>query len=274
MDKIYVEDLEVYAYHGVLKEEKAIGQKFLISLELSLDLKKAGTFDDLNSTVNYAELCWSIEEEFKREKYDLIERAAEQLANFILNKYEIVEGVKVCLKKPWAPIGKPVKYAAVEVSRRWHKAYIALGSNMGDKKANLDNAITKIDSTLKTKVLKVSNYYETSPVGYLEQDDFLNAAIMVKTLLEPKELIELLLSIELNLKRERTIKWGPRTIDLDVLLYDDLITCDEDIIIPHPRMHERAFVLKPLNDIAPYIIHPLKNERICSLLNGLSKENN
>jgi dihydroneopterin aldolase/2-amino-4-hydroxy-6-hydroxymethyldihydropteridine diphosphokinase len=177
----------------------------------------------------------------------------------------------VLIKKPWAPIGKPLDYAAVEIERKWHKAFIALGSNLGDKEKNLTDAIEIINSK-DTKVLSKSKFYETKPVGYLDQDNFINAAIKVKTLLTPKQLIKKLLNIELELKRERVIRWGPRTIDLDVLLYDDLVTSMEEIIIPHPRMHERAFVLEPLADIAAYEIHPLLRKRIINLLDELPKE--
>lgn len=271
MDKIYIRDLEVYAYHGVNSEEKAMGQRFLISLELSLDLREAGKSDDLNSTINYAELCHLVEEEFKSFKYDLIERAAEALAEFILLKYEKVEKVKVQLKKPWAPIGKPLKYAAVEIERGWHRVYIALGSNLGDKKENIDKAINEINSLKTCHLIKISKFYETKPVGYLEQEDFLNCAIKIKTLLSPKELIKELLRIESELKRERIIRWGPRTIDLDIIFYDDIITSSDDIIIPHPRMHERLFVLKPLCDIAPYIVHPIIGKRVITLMEEAAK---
>lgn len=272
MDKINIKDLEVYAYHGVNFEEKTMGQKFYISLVLSLDLREAGRSDDLNATVNYAELCHVVEEEFKAYKYDLIEKAAEYLAEFLLLKYEKLEKINVCIKKPWAPIGKPLKYVAVEIERAWHRAYIALGSNLGNKEDNIEKAINKIKSLNTCKLLKTSKIYKTKPVGYLEQDDFLNCVIEVKTLLLPSELMKELLAIEKELKRERIIRWGPRTIDLDVILYDDIVTSSDDIVIPHPRMHERLFVLKPLSDIAPYVVHPLIRKRIITLMEELSKE--
>ncbi|SKA87634.1 dihydroneopterin aldolase / 2-amino-4-hydroxy-6-hydroxymethyldihydropteridine diphosphokinase [Clostridium sp. USBA 49] len=273
MDKIYIKDLEVYAFHGVNKEEKNMGQKFLISIEISLSLREAGKTDNLNATVNYAKLCHDIEREFTKESYNLIEKSAEALANFILLNYYQAEGVKVLVKKPWAPIGKSLDYAAVEIERYWHKAYIGLGSNMGDKEENIKKALEYIN-TDKCRVEKVSNIYNTKPVGYLDQDEFLNCAAEIKTLLTPEELIRFLLNIEKELKRERIIKWGPRTIDLDVLLYDDIITSSEEITVPHPRMHERLFVLKPLSDIAPYLIHPILNKRIISLEEELSKVQN
>lgn len=272
MDKIYIKNLEIFANHGVLDEEKKLGQKFIISLELSLSLRQAAIHGNLNETVNYAKLCCEIETEFKKEKYDLIETAAEKIAEFILLNYEIVENIKVLLKKPWAPIGKPVEYAAVEIERKRHIVYIGIGSNMGDKEKNLRDAIELINSNISNKVTKESKFYVTKPVGYLEQDDFINCAIEIKTLFQPGELMDFLLDVENQLKRERVIRWGPRTIDLDILLYDDLICSNEHTIIPHPRMAERLFVIKPLCDIAPYVVHPILNKRIRDIEVNLSEK--
>lgn len=272
MDKILIKDLEVYAYHGVNIEEKNLGQKYLISLELYMDLKEAGKKDDLNSTVNYGDLCIEVEKLFKSERYDLIEAAAESVANFILTKYDKVQRVKVKLKKPSAPIPCSLDYAAVEIDRTWHIAYIGLGSNLGDKKKNLKDAIEEIKESKFNKITKTSEIYETKPVGYTDQDNFLNCAIEIKTLLTPIELIQFLLEAEKKLKRERIVRWGPRTIDLDVLLYDNIITSVEEIVIPHPRMHERLFVLEPLSKIAPYIMHPIINKRIIELRDEIAEK--
>ncbi len=270
MDKMIIQDLEIYAFHGVNQEEKNMGQKFLISVELDVDLLEPGQSDDLTTTINYAKLCHELENEFLKQKYHLIERAAHKLCERILFNYPQVQRLKLTLKKPWAPIGKAIDYAAVQLERGWHIAYVALGSNLGDKESNVKQAIEKIQQSPYNQVLKTSKWYETEPVGYLDQDHFMNGAIEVKTLLTPKELIQFLLRIEKELGRERTIPNGPRTIDLDVLLYDDEITAFEEIIVPHPRMHERAFVLMPLNDIAPYKMHPILSQRICQLLTNIS----
>lgn len=271
MDKILIKDLELFAYHGVLKEEKKLGQKFSLSLELNLHLRNAGTSDDLNKTVNYAELCERVEAQFKKEKYDLIEAAGEKIAEYILINYPIIKSVKLTLKKPWAPILKPVNYVSVQIERSWHTAYIAIGSNLGNKERNLNEALNLINENPLCHVNKVSNFYKTAPVGYLDQDDFLNGAAEIKTLMAPSELMNFLLEIEKELKRERKIHWGPRTIDLDIILYDDIVTEDEHIIIPHPRMQERLFVLEPLCDIAPYKIHPLLNKRVLDIKNEIKE---
>jgi len=276
MDKIFIKDLQVYGYHGVNKEEKKMGQRFLISLELYMDLRVPGKSDNLNQTVNYAELCEKVEDKFIEEKFDLIEAAAESIAEFILVSFSLIAGVKVNIKKPWAPIGKPLDFAGVEITRFWHVAYVGIGSNMGDREKNILSAIEKIGINVskETLITKVSNIYETSPVGFSDQGDFLNCAIQIKTLLKPEELLVELLKIEEELKRKRTIKWGPRTIDLDVLLFDDEILSTENLIVPHPRMHERLFVLQPLCDLAPYKLHPILRKRIIELKESLIRTEN
>ena len=165
-----------------------------------------------------------------------------------------------------APIGRHLDYAAVEINKKRHVAYIAIGSNIGNKEENLNNAIKKINETEGIKVSKISSFIKTEPWGNENQDEFLNGALKLETYLTPKELMSELLRIESELGRVREIKWGPRVIDLDIILFDDIISNDEFVIIPHPLMHLRDFVLKPLNEIAQYALHPLKNKRIFELV--------
>lgn len=271
MDKIYLNNLEIFAYHGVFEEEKKLGQKFILSLELNLDLREAGVTGDLTKSVHYGELCHGVEKVFTKQSYDLIEMAAEKVAEFVLTEYPLVQGVKVTLKKPWAPIMRHLEYAAIEINRKWHKAFISFGSNMGDKEANINNAIELIKKSNHTKVVKVSSFIKTEPWGYVDQEEFINGAMEIRTMLSPIELVEFLLSVEQELKRERIIKWGPRTIDLDVILYDDVISTDERIILPHPRMEQRLFVLEPLAEIAPYEVHPIFRRRIIDLKEDVEK---
>lgn len=272
MDKIIVKDLEVYAFHGVLAEEKRLGQKFIVSLELSVDLQNAAENDKLELTVNYARLCEDTEDFLQKHTFDLIEAAAHHLAVYILEKYTLIEKVKVFIKKPSAPLRNKIKYVATEVERGWIKAFIGIGSNLGDKHKNIENAISILGSKNTTKVTAVSKMYLTKPVGYTDQEDFINGAIEIRTLLAPHQLLDFLLSIEKHLKRERTIHWGPRTIDLDILLYGNQLISDERLVVPHPRMHKRLFAVKPMCDIAPYILHPLLGKRMLELKEQLEKE--
>ncbi|MCX7920785.1 MAG: 2-amino-4-hydroxy-6-hydroxymethyldihydropteridine diphosphokinase [Clostridia bacterium] len=130
-----------------------------------------------------------------------------------------------------------------------HSVFLALGSNMGDRAESLRKAIESVGNVSKTRVIKVSDIYETEPVGYTDQASFLNMAIYIETALEPEELLAELQEIELAMKRTREIHWGPRTIDIDILLYGEKTVSLPHLTIPHPRMFERAFVLVPLRDV-------------------------
>ena len=271
MDKLYLKNVEIFANHGVFEEEKMLGQKFILDLEVSVDLKEAAVTGDLSKSINYGELCHEIERLFKEKTYDLIESAAERIADYILAEYSNAKAVKLMLKKPWAPIGRHLDYAAVEIQRSIHTAYLSIGSNMDGKDKNLTEAIEKINELNGVKVTKKSDFIITKPWGNLNQDDFLNAALEIKTTLSPKELIHELLNIENLMKRVRTEKWGPRVIDLDVIFYDDIISDDPEITLPHPLMEDREFVLKPLSQIAPNKVHPLLKKRVFRLLEDINK---
>lgn len=265
MDKITIKNLEVFAHHGVLKEENILGQKFLITAVIEADIRSAGLHDAIGQTIDYAEACHRITQCVTGKTYKLIESVAEQVAQMLLTSYEPVRRITVEVAKPWAPIMLPLEAVSVTVQRSWHTAYIGLGSNMGDKKGHIESALKLLKADEMTRVRAVSSYYETAPVGGVEQDDFLNAAAEIETLRTPKELLSLIGDIEKAGKRERTVHWGPRTIDLDILLYDNCIVDEEDLHIPHLEMAKRAFVLEPLNEIAPYAIHPVLGKRVCEL---------
>ena len=151
-------------------------------------------------------------------------------------------------------------------------AAIALGSNLGDREANLRAAIVYLAEL--GPVTAVSSFYETAPVGYLDQPRFLNAAALLTTALPPLELLRALLAIEKKLGRDRsaTLPKGPRTLDLDLLLYDDLILETDELTLPHPAMHERRFVLAPLAEIAPHRQHPLLHQSMQQLLDQLRNQ--
>ncbi|WP_336824267.1 2-amino-4-hydroxy-6-hydroxymethyldihydropteridine diphosphokinase [Sporosarcina sp. USHLN248] len=135
-------------------------------------------------------------------------------------------------------------------------AYLSIGSNIGDRYEHLKEAVHALHSNEKIEVADVSSIYETSPVGYIDQADFLNLAVCVNTELKVQELLKVCQQIENGLGRVREIRWGPRTVDLDILLYNNDNIETENLVVPHPRMHERAFVLVPLLEIAPGISHP------------------
>ncbi len=148
--------------------------------------------------------------------------------------------------------------------------YLGIGSNLGDRKANLQEAVKMLNAYESISVAEVSSFYETEPVGYEKQGMFLNGALSCKATLDPYEFLKFTQEIENNLKRVKTIRWGPRTIDVDILLYGNLELTDiPRLIIPHPRMTEREFVLLPLAEIAPEVIHPPTGKSIKQLLKEL-----
>jgi 2-amino-4-hydroxy-6-hydroxymethyldihydropteridine diphosphokinase len=134
------------------------------------------------------------------------------------------------------------------------RAYLALGSNLGDRAAHLQGAIDALATADEVRVAAVSRVYDTAPVGGPPQDAFLNAVVAIDTDLAPHALLALAQQIERDARRVRAERWGPRTLDVDVLLFDDLALDDPDLIIPHPRMWERGFVLAPLRDVAPGLV--------------------
>ena len=218
MDKIRIENLEIFAKHGVFPEENFLGQKFVLSAVLHTDTRKAGLTDELSYSVHYGEVSHLIKKVVEENTWKLLETVAEATAKAILLSYPMVSQVDLTIKKPWAPIGLPLDTVSVEISRGWHTAYIALGSNMGDKEKYLNEAVEKLQQPSDCQVLKVSDFLVTAPYGGVEQDDFLNGALALKTLLTPQELLERLHEIEQEAHRERLIHWGPRTLDLDILL--------------------------------------------------------
>jgi 2-amino-4-hydroxy-6-hydroxymethyldihydropteridine diphosphokinase len=131
------------------------------------------------------------------------------------------------------------------------RAYLGLGSNLGDRLGHLQRAVDALEATAGVTVVAVSSVYETAPVGGPEQDDFLNAVVAVDTDRSPSDLLTVAMEVEQLEARVRTVRWGPRTLDVDILLYGDERVSTPDLEIPHPRMHERAFVLAPLHDVAP-----------------------
>lgn len=147
--------------------------------------------------------------------------------------------------------------------------YLSLGSNLGDRQAYLKAALKGLEELPETILVAVSNFYQTPAWGKTDQDDFLNLCVHIKTQLAPQELLAHTQSLELKLGRERHEHWGPRTIDIDVLLMGDLIIDEPNLKVPHPYMDQRAFVLLPLADLAPELKHPLLLKTIAELLEPL-----
>lgn len=272
MDKIVIKDLEIYAHHGVLPEEKRDGQTFYVSAELMLDLHPAGMMDDLKQTVNYALVCEDIRRIMQDETYDLIETAAEAIAEGILLSYSEIKSVHIIVSKPHAPIPMSFDTVCVDILRKRHVVYLGIGSNLGDKEGYLDFAVDELNKDDHVQVTKVSSYIVTEPYGDVEQDDFLNGCLEIETLYSPQDLLAVINAIEQGAGRKRMIHWGPRTLDIDILLYDRELVMEENLKVPHVEMAKRSFVLEPLAEIAPYAYHPGYNKTVLELLEELNQK--
>lgn len=270
-DEIRIEKLEVYAYHGVYPEERKRGQIFLVNTVLYTDTHRAGTEDKVELSTDYGAVSMFIDRWMKENTCHTLEAVAGNLAREILLNFDLISALDLEILKPEAPIPLTFGCVSVKIHRSWHKAYLSVGSNMGDRKKYLEDGIEALKAHPLIKQVKVSELIETAPYGGVEQADFLNAAIGLETLMEPEELLEALHNIENSAGRERILRWGPRTLDLDILFFDRLVYESDTLVIPHPDLHNREFVLKPLSTIAPNYRHPLLGMTVSQELAELEK---
>ncbi|MDR6863684.1 2-amino-4-hydroxy-6-hydroxymethyldihydropteridine diphosphokinase [Phycicoccus sp. 3266] len=248
-DQIVLKGISARGHHGVLDFEKRDGQVFVVDVTMDVDLAPAGSSDDLADTVNYAEVAADVVALVEGEPLELIEALAARIADRVLAR-PLVEAVEVTVHKPEAPVGVPFTDVQVVVSReRCTPVVVALGSNVGDSVDTLQDAAVALHGLLD--VTAVSRLVETDPVGGPEQPAYLNAVVTGTTHLAPSSLLAGLHDIEREHGRTREVRWGPRTLDLDLVQYGDPVF-DTDVVmdsatltLPHPRAHERAFVLVP-----------------------------
>lgn len=266
MDRIKIQELKVFAHHGVFDFEKAQGQNFFVNATLFLPLQKAGRIDALEETVNYAAVCDDIVNEMQGKNYDLIEAAAEAVCVCLLNKYPRLQQVDLEIRKPEAPLDADFSSVSVYISRKRHRTYIAFGANLGDPLAQISAAKEAINADASCKILRSSEIIKTTPYGGVEQDDFYNGVWETETYLEPEELLDFLHRVEQTQGRVRDVVWGPRTLDLDILLFDRLVYESERLFIPHRDMKNRDFVLEPLASLTPDFCHPVTGQTIKEML--------
>lgn len=262
MDKVIVKNLKIKTCHGVNDFEKREPQPFLFSAEVDCDFYPAAAEDDLGGTVNYSSVCKELAAVASCGPYNLIETLAYRCAQAVLEKFPQATGVTVRVDKPRAPVKAKFKTVAAVCTLKKTTAYLSLGSSMGDKKAYLDFAVRELGATRGIELKKVSAYVQSAPYGGVAKNTFLNACAEIQTYLPPRALLKELQRVETEGERTRELKWGDRTLDIDIIFYGDSVISEEGLIVPHPDYRNREFVLAPLAEIAPFFVCPLSHMRI------------
>lgn len=270
LDEIRIRGLRIFAHHGVYEEETRLGQTFVVNATLFASTRKGGLNDSLEDTVSYADVCQFLTAYLQQNTWKLLEAAAEHACRALLLRFPLLRQVELELEKPSAPIPLPFDSVSVCIRRAWRQAFVALGSNLGDKQGHLDGAVLALKNDPCIRIKQVSPYLVTKPYGNVAQDDFLNAAMEIETLYTPEALLDVLHTVEQAAKRERLIHWGPRTLDLDILFYEDTVQDSDTLTLPHPDLQNRDFVLRPMVDLAPHFVHPLLHQTMEQLLKALT----
>lgn len=253
-DRVRVNGLRLMALVGVLPHEREATQPIQVDIDMEVDLMEAGITDNLHDSADYGAVAQAVAEVVRLSHDLLLERLVARIAERIL-QFDHVEAVEVTLTKLRPPIPEDLDSTSVRISRTRvdmkvparHRAIIALGSNLGDRVAYLRFGLERLSN-----VVAQSQVFETDPVGGPDnQGPYLNMVAVIDTDLDPYALLRRLLQIEAEAHRVRKVRWGPRTLDLDLLFYDDVTIESGELTVPHPRIAERRFVLEPLSEVAP-----------------------
>lgn len=278
MFKILIKNLKLYGYHGVREHEKKDGQYFLFNIEITIKDSDYNGRDDLKNTLSYSDVIREVKKINKSEKFDLLETFSQVLTNRIMEMSGLVKKVMVRIEKPSPPIEEELDVVGVEYTLDKddcrsietgdsksnntensrvddvNEAYLSLGSNMGDREANLKKALKLLDNNPEITIIKTSSIYETEPMYVKDQKSFYNlvAKASIESSIGPFELLGSIKRIEYDLGRKKSgVRYGPRPIDIDILYFGDEKIESEILEIPHPKIGERKFVLLPLSEIAP-----------------------
>jgi dihydroneopterin aldolase/2-amino-4-hydroxy-6-hydroxymethyldihydropteridine diphosphokinase len=261
-DRIRLDGLRGRGHHGVFDHERREGQEFVVDVELAVDLGPAGRTDDLADTVDYGAIGAAALARIEGEPVDLLERVAELVAHDAL-AHPGVDEVTVTIHKPQAPVGVPFGDVTVAVtrSRAPVPVVIAVGANLPRGAAPPEETVREAVEALArhpaVTVVAVSALHDTDPVGGPEQPTYVNGVVTARTSLSPTSLLRELHAVEAAFDRRRGVRWGARTLDLDLVQYGDPasgtdVTCERPhLTLPHPRAHERAFVLVPWLEADP-----------------------
>lgn len=263
LDEIRLVGLCAHGRHGVYDDERARGQEFLADVVLHLDTRAAG--DDIARTVHYGEVAEDVVAVLAGWPADLLETVATRIAAAVLAR-PAVEAVDVTVHKPHAPITVPFTDVELRIHREraelpalTSEVVLALGANLGDPVATVREATAALRRHPEVDVVGVSPLARTSPVlapGQAPQPDYVNAVVVARTALPAEAVLALAHDLETAHGRERTERWGARTLDVDVIAYGDRVSDDPALTLPHPRAHERGFVLLPWAAVAPGAVLP------------------
>lgn len=270
-DFIKVTNMKVFAYHGVLEEEKKNGQDFFLNAKVYVDMRKAGLTDKLEDTINYDSVCIFLAEVFAEKVFDTIEAAAEYTLQEIIVNFPTIQAMELEVRKPHAPLTYVPEDISVTIYREWHTVYLSFGSNVGNPTGHINEAISMLKNPYAIRNVKRSELFVTKPYGPVEQNDFVNGCLEMETYMDPEELVEYIHEIEDYFERDRSIHWGPRPIDLDIVFYDDEIYNSKALTIPHADMENRMFVLEPLSQLCPGKRHPVWGKTVAQLKKELSE---
>ena len=270
---VRIKDLSVYAYNGVNPEEQALGQIFLISAELHTDMNDIISDDDIEHTVNYSSVSKFIYKWMTEHSFQLIERVAYHLCREILLRFQGVKAVTLEVKKPNAPIrGMHFDYVSVQKEMAWHEVYLSLGSNNDNARDILGQALKAVKTHPDFRGVVCSDEISTPAYGEGYDGIFLNSAVKAETLLSPEKLHQTIRAIEAGLGRDRENEGGIRTIDIDVLLYDDLVASSLDYVLPYPDFENRDYTIIPMCEIAPHVYHPILKKTMKKLREELPEQ--
>lgn len=268
MDRVSVSGIRGFGHHGVLADEKRDGQEFSCDVTLHLDTRRAGERDDLAETVHYGLVAEAVHAVLTGPSCDLLETVAARIAWTVLAD-PMVAAVDVAVHKPRAPIPVPFDDVTVTVHRTRADlavrtppdgpvdCVLALGSNVGDREAHVRSAVASLAATDGVDLVAVSPVVETEPVGGPGgQGAFYNAVVLVRTTLSATALLHACQDVEAAHGRVREVRWGPRTLDVDLIAYGGTVVETESLTLPHPRVAERPFVLVPWQLADPTAVVP------------------
>ena len=264
-DFIKVTNMKVFAYHGVLEEEKKNGQDFYLNAKVYVDMRKAGLTDKLEDTINYDQICIFLAEVFAENVFETIEAAAEYTVQEIIVNFPTIEAMELEVRKPHAPLTYVPEDISVTIYREWHTVYLSFGSYEGDPLAHINEAITMLKEPYAVRNVKRSDLFVTKPYGPVEQNDFVNGCLEMDTYMDPEELVTYIHEIEDYFERDRSIHWGPRPIDLDIVFFDEYVYHSKTLTIPHVDMENRMFVLEPLSQLCPGKRHPIWGKTVAQM---------